>query len=188
MKISTQQILDPTTRSQHSTRRTSILAAAFLTLAFAGPETGTAAGSSQPAPFHAVSYGNANPIPTGQCTLSNHETGVLMALELGQLELVQFDATDDETVQLLGCPPQGSAATVSGEFTWAAANGDRIKGKYQTFATLDPVNGVSFQRSFKIVHGTGQFVGITGLGTLVGYGTPSAFVAALNGTISMPAK
>jgi hypothetical protein len=145
----------------------------------------TANASEVTAPFYSVAFGNANPMPTGPCTLTNHETFTGFALPTGA-----FSGTEDETIEFLSCSPPsppGPSIVVSGKFTWIMANGDEIDGELQTTGTLDPVNGAIFQGSFRFLSGTGQFKHVKGSGILQGHGTATAtsqFVAAFIGTIT----
>lgn len=136
-------------------------------------------------PFHAVIHGNANPVPTGPCTLSNHETASGLAIHLGVITW-----SSDETVQFLSCAPAtppGPGIGVSGHFTIVAPNGDEIHGEYQTNGTFDPVNGVSVSGGYTLVSGTGRFSNVTGAGTITAHGAagpPFDFVGSLDGTIN----
>jgi hypothetical protein len=60
----------------------------------------TAIASKVTAPFYAVDFGNANPVPARPCTLKNHETYTGFALPIGA-----FSGTEDETVEFLSCSP-----------------------------------------------------------------------------------
>jgi hypothetical protein len=133
-------------------------------------------------PFHAVLQGQANPVPTGECTLANTETGSGVATHLGK-----WTWSDQESVQFLSCPPPGSAIAVTGQFVMVAANGDEIDGTFETNGTFDPINGVSVQGGYIFVSATGRFANVTGSGTIAAHGSagsPSDFVASLDGVIS----
>jgi hypothetical protein len=133
-------------------------------------------------PFHATFQGEANPVPTGECTLANTETGSGVALHLGK-----WTWSDQESVQFLACPPPGSAIAVMGQFLMVAANGDEIEGTFETTGTFDPVTGVSVQGGYIFVSGTGRFANVTGSGTIAAHGSATApfdFVASLDGVIS----
>jgi len=116
------------------------------------------AAAGEKLPFHATLQGKANPVPTGECTLANTETGSGVALHLGK-----WTWSDQESVQFLSCPPPGSAIAVTGQFVMVAANGDEIDGTFETSGTFDPVNGVSVQGGYTFVSGTGPRFGCTAL-------------------------
>ena len=133
-------------------------------------------------PFHAVLQGEANPVPIGECTLANTETGSGVATHLGK-----WTWSDQETAQFLSCPPPGSAIAVTGQFVMVAANGDEIDGTFETSGTFDPVNGVSVQGPYIFVSGTGRFLNVTGSGIITAHGSagpPFDFVGSLDGVIS----
>jgi len=161
-----------------------LMAAALSVIGFAVPISSSGNPHEAARPFHAVIHGNANPFPIDPCTLGNHETGSGHALHLGAITW-----TSDETVKFLSCSPPsppGSAIAVSGTFTITAANGDEIKGEYQTTGTLDPVNGVSVLGAYTLVSGTGRFANVTGSGVIAAHGAgapPFEFVSSMNGII-----
>ena len=160
----------------------SSLLSIFFVLTLSSTISSSAAVAGENLPFHAVLQGIVNPVPTGQCTLANTETGSGVALHLGK-----WTWSDQETVQFLSCPPPGSAIAVTGQFVMVAANGDKIDGAFETTGTFDPVNGVSVQGGYAFVSGTGRFANVTGTGTIAAHGsagTPSDFVASLDGVIS----
>ena len=137
-------------------------------------------------PFHAVFHGQANPVPTGECTFSNTETGSGVALHLGT-----WTWSDRESVEFVSCPPPGTGITVSGQFVMVAANGDEIDGTFETAGTLDPVQGVAVQGSYSFVSGTGRFVNVSGSGAITAHGAPPPsfdFVASMDGVISYPRR
>ena len=153
------------------------LVSIFLSLTII--DTSTTVAAAQIFPFHAVLQSTANPVPTGQCTLSNTETGSGFAPHLGK-----WTWSDQESVQFVSCPPQGSAIAVTGQFVMTAANGDEIFGTFETTGTLDPVNGVSVQGGYIFVSGTGRFVNVTGSGIITGHGSATSLVGSLDGVIS----
>jgi hypothetical protein len=154
--------------------RTARLAALGATLALTAA---TAVADSPPRPFKVVIDGNANPVFTGPCTITNTETGTGHATHMGTI-------TWQSTENVDACGPD---AIVHAEFIITAATGERVTGTYSTIAHLDFMAGeVRAAGLYRITGGTGRFAAASGKGVITAEGSlspPFGVLGDMTGTI-----
>lgn len=147
-------------------------------LCLAAASVAVVAAGGEARPFEVVLDGHANPVPTPDpCVLINTETATGTATHLGLVTWMS-----EETVNLCSNPEGGD---VSGTFVIVAANGDELRGSYETLAHLDFEAGrIAAVGRFRIEGGTGRFAGAGGDGAIAADGDllpPFAFTGSLSG-------